>query len=94
MSTTPKRRRYYAAQYGYVWSMTRESFVRFLIVGAAGGEWDLREFVKQLRGPGEFGEWPSMPLRRFVGVTVYPLDWKPENFADALKQFRKTGEVY
>jgi hypothetical protein len=99
-------RRYYATQYGYIWSMTKKQFQAFLENGVVSDSWNLEDFGRRLRGPGKHGEFPvsriisqdgrghtSIPSRMTCAVVIRPLDWTRENFEDALRQWHETGTV-
>lgn len=85
-SSDQRVRRYYVCQFGSAWSMNAQAFERFLVNGAAGNGWDMRDYGR------EIGKAPRVP-----GRVIKPIgrpDWSPETFRGALEQFRRTGEVY
>lgn len=87
-------RRYYATQFGYVWSMTRDAMARFLTRGATG--YSLAEYGRELRGVWrtrtETGA-RTVPARFAGAFFVDPLDWDPEDFADARGRLREESKT-
>ena len=93
---TPKTRRFYVSQFGFIWSLPRDGFEALLRSGAAGNGYDLkdpafkatelreecakRESTRDKR-EGHYG----LPPRLGDAIVIFPLDWKQEVFERAVE---------